>query len=586
MGYNTWNDLACAPTEKKLQETVDRLKKLGFDKLGYQYITVDDCWSLRQRDPNGRLQANPQAFPRGMAAMANFIHERGFKFGLYTDRASLTCEGYPGSMGHEELDAETFAGWGVDLIKNDGCWDPDCGLPHPAYTGGGQCPPSGRRLAILKYLKMQKALQKSNRTILHSICGWQPWYAPVGRSLGQMWRVAADVRDWEGVYETTRVIEQLTPFHGPNGWNDADMLIGSTPGATLVLTPLQARAQFSLWAIMAAPLMLGASISRLTQEDLETYTNTEVIRINQDKLGQPMRLVMSTCPPYPRFNLSALADGTPHFKVEMPKGYVPKTSCGGHVADSCKACPMGHGKDWCNGDCTWNASNNECVQLSKSPSPIEFSPNPWRQATFRDKPQRQCHQVWAKNLADRELAVMAINWAQKEVQLAVPLRELLLPWPEPQAMVQDLWEKGPKGALVRIEAALDFQLPAEGGHSLLRLRAPVQRSAAEESTAAEAAAEAKLASMARFAEELTQVLEGRGELISSSWQQSAQLGSTAKPEQSQQPAQVLSSTAKLEQSWLMICTSLASLCFLAALFCRRRPRCCCGPHVHSAKRTG
>lgn len=156
----------------------------------------------------------------------------------------------------------------------------------------------------------------------------------------------------------------------------------------------------------------------------------------------------------------------------------------------------------------------------------------------------------------------------------MPLRELLLPWPEPQAMVQDLWEKGPKGALVRIEAALDFQLPAEGGHSLLRLRAPVQRSAAEESTAAEAAAEAKLASMARFAEELTQVLEGRGELISSSWQQSAQLGSTAKPEQSQQPAQVLSSTAKLEQSWLMICTSLASLCFLAALFCRRRPRCC------------
>merc|ERR1719473_2160130 len=230
------------------------------------------------RDEHGQLTGDKKAFPSGMKVVADYIHSLGFKFGLYTSRGVGTCVGLPSSMGHEEMDAKTFASWGVDFLKNDGCWDPDCGARQPQYPGSGSCDMDGRRKALSKYTAMREALNRTGRPIVQAICGWEPWYAPAGRSAGQMWRIGADVRDWSGVYEATRVMEQLTQFSGPNGWNDPDMLLGSSQGAHLSLTPVQARAQFSLWVVMAAPLILGANVLEMSEYDFETYGNREAIQ--------------------------------------------------------------------------------------------------------------------------------------------------------------------------------------------------------------------------------------------------------------------------------------------------------------------
>jgi len=506
MGYNTWNDLACKPTEQKLKKSVQRLHDLGFAKLGYTYVTLDDCWTQKQRDARGRLQPIPRAFPSGMAAISKFIHDRGFKFGMYTDRGVITCAGYPGSLGHEEVDAQTFADWGVDFVKNDGCWDPDCGPKHSLYPGrGGSCPPSGRLKALQKFQRFWTALQKTNRSILHAICGWQPWWAPVGSNFSHMWRIAQDVRRWDDVYETSRVMEQLGQWHGPNGWTDADMLIGSSPGADLRLTPVQARAQFSLWVVMAAPLMLGTSVAQISAYDLETYSNAEAIRINQDPLALPGRVVQSNCPPYPRLKLSVRPDGTPDFTILGGLGE-QGVACGAHWAESCTLCPQGHGKDWCNGDCTWEVSGGstagKCVQRStakKSGLRMEEMPGPFAIQSTRSQAKRECQQVWVKDLQGGELGLAAINWASTRSKLTVPLGKLT-PWPDAEILVHDLWRNSTllevQKSSSNSEATLTLELPALGGNALLRLRQGVVRTAAVQRREAAATADALLESSA------------------------------------------------------------------------------------------
>jgi len=421
MGYNSWNDLQCEPDEQKLMKIAARLKELGLLELGYKIVTIDDCWMDRFRDERGALMASPEKFPSGMKALGDYVHSLGFKFGLYTSRGTGTCAGYPATMGNEQLDAETFAGWGVDFLKNDGCSDPDCGPQMRGYPESGVCSAEGRRLAMAKYRAMERALNSTGRPVVHAVCGWQPWYAPVGTSIGQMWRIGRDVRDWTGVYEATRIMEQLGGYHGPNSWNDPDMLLGSSKGSTLTLQPLQARAQFSLWAVFAAPLMLGGSVLKMGSYDLETYGNVAAIAVNQDPLGLPARLAQSNCPAYPKLHIAVDASGVPSMHVERPG----KES-----------------EDW-------------------------TTPTPWEDPDSRSTESRQCQQVWVKRLHDGEVALAAVNFAGTGSELAVPLAALGLPWGSDGAAVADLWAKDTAHKLV--DKKLDLLLEADGGHVLLRL---------------------------------------------------------------------------------------------------------------------
>lgn len=476
MGYNSWNDLECKPDEVKLRKIAAKLKSSGLLNLGYQYLIVDDCWMANGRDQNGQLTGDKKAFPSGMKVLADDIHSLGFKFGLYTSRGVGTCVGLPSSMGHEDIDAKTFASWGVDFLKNDGCWDPDCGAKQPQYPGSGSCNMDGRRKALSKYVAMRQALNHTGRPILQAICGWQPWYAPAGRSAGEMWRIGADVRDWAGVYETTRVMEQLTQFSGPNGWNDPDMLLGSSHGAHLSLTPMQARAQFSLWVVMAAPLILGANVLEMSDFDLETYGNREAIRVNQDRLGHPGKIVFSNCPRYPKLVTGLSADGTPFFKVNASGVEEEGISCGSHSAVDCASCPKGHGSSWCNGECKWKGdSHGQCVpdpQQQAQKLPVEDSPDPWRRPAFREAGKRQCQQAWLKLLQTEEVALAVVNFAATAASITVQLSSLELPWKEPKAVVQDLWSRRSESRFTVVVDSLQLKLDPDGGHTLLKLSRP------------------------------------------------------------------------------------------------------------------
>ncbi|CAE7470933.1 unnamed protein product [Symbiodinium sp. CCMP2456] len=524
MGYNSWNDLECRPSEAKLKAIADKIEHVGLLALGYEYIVVDDCWMI-SRAADGTLMADRKAFPSGMKELGDYLHGLGFKYGIYTDRGYKTCASRPASMGHEAEDGRLFGSWGVDFVKNDGCVDPECGDTMEGYPESGKCDDKGKRAAVRKYRLLAEALNRSGRPIVHSICGWNPWYAPVGRQIGHLWRVTADVRDWKGVYEAARVMEKLSSYHGPHGWNDPDMLIGSSQGAKLLLTPAQSRAQFSLWAVMSAPLMLGANVLKLTDFDLETYSNADAIRINQDPMFESGRVVHSNCPDYPSFRTGVKPDGSPLFEILWPDGGVncgrhyakncalcsshgrddcfgdcewrspgnkppaclpaykndtAKTEvvCGNHKAASCADCPQGHGRTWCNKDCFW-FDEGSCVPSSNpEQARIEDRWHPWTVSIFHAEEKRQCQIVWAKTLSGGSTAVAAVNFAKTPANLVLPLSSVLKPW-QAGVLVRNLWY----GEERVEETSLNLQLEADGGHELLELmdpdNAPVNTAARE-----------------------------------------------------------------------------------------------------------
>jgi len=272
MGYNTWNDFRCGLTSQDVKNIADTLVNGGFADLGYKYVNVDDCWA-QGRDSNGKIYPDPKAFPDGMKNVVDYVHDKGLKFGLYTDRGTKTCAGRPGSLGYESIDAQTYAEWGVDYLKEDACFASD-----------------NHNEAFTQYALMRDSLNQTGRRVYFSICDStdvpSSWWAPVGWQYGNSWRIANDVNHWVDVLNTMDVNSNLTSYAGPGGWNDPDMLVGSSLGSAALLTPLQSRAQFSMWCIMAAPLLMGAHVQKLTNWDLETFTNQELININQDPLGK------------------------------------------------------------------------------------------------------------------------------------------------------------------------------------------------------------------------------------------------------------------------------------------------------------
>ncbi|HEY9025341.1 MAG TPA: glycoside hydrolase family 27 protein [Burkholderiaceae bacterium] len=276
MGWNSWNRFACNVSETLIRRQADAMAASGMKDAGYRYIVIDDCWQ-KSRDEDGNILPDPERFPSGMKALADYVHSKGLKFGLYTDAGALTCGGRPGSAGREFQDAKQYARWGVDFVKVDWC-------------------NTGTRDAEAAYTIMAKALRESGRDILLSICEWgtsqpQRW-AP---AVGHMWRTTGDIFDaWQGQKEWSRGMVDLLDYNaerwrdsGPNQWNDPDMLEVGNGG----MTTTEYESHFSLWAMLAAPLIAGNDLAAMDAQTLRILTNRDVIEVDQDPLGRQARRV-------------------------------------------------------------------------------------------------------------------------------------------------------------------------------------------------------------------------------------------------------------------------------------------------------
>ena len=275
MGFNNWNSTHCRDEfdEGMIRGIADKFISLGLKDAGYQYVNVDDCWANWQRDKDGHLQPNPKRFPSGIAALADYIHQRGLKFGLYSSAGTSTCEplqenrGFPGGLGHEKDDAATFASWHVDYLKYDNC--------------------NNQKIdAKKRYTDMADALRATGRPIFFSVCEWgenKPWLwagkAPVD---AQSWRTTGDITDtYASMLKIFKQNVVLDRYASLGHWNDPDMLEVGNGG----MTDVEYRSHFSLWAIMASPLLIGTDLRTIKPDALQILLNKDVIAIDQDPLG-------------------------------------------------------------------------------------------------------------------------------------------------------------------------------------------------------------------------------------------------------------------------------------------------------------
>jgi alpha-galactosidase len=263
MGWNSWNRYHCDIDEEMVKRTADAMVSSGMKDAGYQYINLDDCWQS-DRDENGEIVADPETFPGGIAALADYVHALGLKFGLYTCAGTKTCAGPPGSYQYEHQDANTYASWEVDYVKIDWC-----------FTDGLD---SKERYSIFS-----DAFVNSGRDMVLSICNWgvdKPWIW--GPDTGQLWRTSGDIIDnWLSMQVNLYLAADLASYASPGAWNDPDMLEVGNGG----MSTEQYRSHFALWAIMSAPLISGNDLREMSPETIEILTNKHIIAINQDPAG-------------------------------------------------------------------------------------------------------------------------------------------------------------------------------------------------------------------------------------------------------------------------------------------------------------
>uniref|UniRef100_A0A2P2NIB7 Alpha-galactosidase n=1 Tax=Rhizophora mucronata TaxID=61149 RepID=A0A2P2NIB7_RHIMU len=265
MGWNTWNRFHCNINETLIRETADALVSSGLAAVGYKYVNLDDCWGEKNRDSQGNLVAKAATFPSGIKALADYVHLKGLKLGIYSDAGTQTCSRtMPGSLGYEQRDARTFASWGIDYLKYDNC------------QNAGISPKD-------RYPVMSKALLSSGRTIFFSLCEWgQEDPATWARSVGNSWRTTGDIQDnWNSITFIADQNDRWASYAGPGGWNDPDILEVGNGG----MTTEEYRAHFSIWALAKAPLLLGCDVRSLDDVTFGLLSNEEVIAVNQDKLG-------------------------------------------------------------------------------------------------------------------------------------------------------------------------------------------------------------------------------------------------------------------------------------------------------------
>ncbi len=292
MGWNTWNAYSWNVTELDVRNAADALVETGFRDAGYEYLVVDDCWMAEELADDGSFRNHPENFPAGIADLVDYVHDRGLKFGIYSSAGTETCAGHEASLGNEQRHAEQFAEWGVDYLKYDNCGD------------------HRDRDAIDRYAAMGEALERVDRDIVYSICEWgnnEPWRW--GRNVdGHLWRTTGDIlAKWKrseddefglGVVDIIDEMDErdIAGYHGPNGWNDPDMLqVGNGPDSAqsqsegfTVDQPFreaEQRTHFSFWCLFAAPLMAGNDLRELDETTREILLDEDAIAIDQDPLG-------------------------------------------------------------------------------------------------------------------------------------------------------------------------------------------------------------------------------------------------------------------------------------------------------------
>lgn len=281
MGWNSWNTFATNINEELVIGVVDSMVSMGFRDAGYNYVVIDDGWMLRERDKEGNLVADPEKFPHGIKHLADYVHSKGMKFGIYNCAGTQTCGGYPGGRGHEYQDARLYASWGVDYLKYDWCYH-------------------GNLTSDAAYTTMRDALYATGRPILFSICEWgdtEPWFW--AGEVGHAWRISGDIypcydcedrhddglpTQWSawGVMKilNMRNNDTLRRYAHSGAWNDFDMMeVGNG------MTQAEDRTHFAMWSLLASPLMLGNDVRKTSKETIALLTNKEIIAVNQDALG-------------------------------------------------------------------------------------------------------------------------------------------------------------------------------------------------------------------------------------------------------------------------------------------------------------
>ncbi|GFY46262.1 alpha-N-acetylgalactosaminidase [Trichonephila inaurata madagascariensis] len=284
MGWLSWERFTCnidciknpdeCISEKLYMDMADRMVADGFREAGYEYINVDDCWMDMTRDGSNKLKPDPERFPSGIKALADYVHSKGLKLGIYTDCGSKTCAGYPGSLGYYDTDAQTFADWGIDMLKVDGCYAQPTDMDQ-------------------LYPEITIALNQSGRPIVFS-CSWPAYQVDAGMDPNykeiakhcNLWRNFNDIEDsWASVLSIIDFYashqDELVAAAGPGHWNDPDMILAGNFGLSFE----EARAQFALWAIMASPLLMSNDLRSLDSKFRELLLNKDVIAVNQDPLG-------------------------------------------------------------------------------------------------------------------------------------------------------------------------------------------------------------------------------------------------------------------------------------------------------------
>jgi alpha-galactosidase len=467
MGWNSWNKFGCNINENLIRETIDALNSSGLLEAGYNYINLDDCWQL-ERDENGVIVPDYNTFPNGIKPLVEYAHSKGLLFGLYSDAGTYTCQKRPGSLGYEEIDAQTYAEWGVDYLKYDNCYNE--GIPSKD-----------------RYPKMRDALNSTNRSIFYSICQWGTEdVATWAKDVGNSWRTTGDIEDnWNSMITIIDMNNEVSEYAGPGGWNDPDMLEVGNGGMTLT----EYKTHFSLWAISKAPLLIGCDITTMSQEIKDILTNPEVIAVNQDSLGiqgkkikisiishEPIlensKLVMVDCNGtieqkwYINEEDGSIKNNNEELCIDIPncsEEDVDVSTFRCHL-DETSACSQSKNQMWTYSDkkiisrmnttrCldVYNqegayVQSTECKNESESqnwdynPDEHTLKKNGKCLSSF-GKPETT--EVWAGKLSDGAYAVLLLNRGTIGAKVEVTWKEI--GFDEKQAKLRDLWEKADIG---------------------------------------------------------------------------------------------------------------------------------------------